>query len=90
MATRPDIIRKVRIPDVSFNLILALIFTAQVVAKGTQCTAKRHKRRKLESEHKQPKDTSLHPSWEASRRRKEQESKLARFQGQRTIFSDSD
>lgn len=90
MAARLDTIRKVRISDVSCISIfmMALIFTAQVIAKGKggiQCAAKRYE---LQSE--QVKDASLHPSWEASRRRKEQESKRTPFEGQRTVFSDSD
>ena len=32
----------------------------------------------------------LHPSWLASRRRKVQERAIADFQGQRTVFGDSD
>ncbi|XP_043916671.1 serum response factor-binding protein 1 isoform X2 [Protopterus annectens] len=31
---------------------------------------------------------SLHPSWEASKRRKEQQSKIAEFQGKKIIFDD--
>ena len=36
------------------------------------------------------KEEPLHPSWEASKRRKELESKHTSFQGQRIVFSDSD
>ena len=39
---------------------------------------------------KTPIGSSLHPSWEASRRKKEKETKLTSFQGHRTVFSDSD
>lgn len=39
---------------------------------------------------KESSSVSLHPSWEASRKKKEQESKLSSFQGQRIVFSESD
>ncbi|XP_021104750.1 serum response factor-binding protein 1 [Heterocephalus glaber] len=37
---------------------------------------------------KQPLNTPLHPSWEASRKRKEQQSKIAVFQGKKIKFDD--
>ncbi|GAB1301716.1 Serum response factor-binding protein 1 [Apodemus speciosus] len=37
---------------------------------------------------KQPTHPPLHPSWEASRRRKEQQSKIAVFQGKKITFED--
>ncbi|XP_031221528.1 serum response factor-binding protein 1 isoform X2 [Mastomys coucha] len=37
---------------------------------------------------KQPVHAPLHPSWEASRRRKEQQSKIAVFQGKKITFDD--
>lgn len=37
---------------------------------------------------KQPSYAPLHPSWEASRRRKEQQSKIAVFQGKKITFDD--
>ena len=47
--------------------------------------------------HKSPRTTApaageraLHPSWAASRRRKEQEASVLQFLGQKTVFSDSD
>lgn len=37
---------------------------------------------------KQQSQLPLHPSWEASRRRKEQQSKIAVFQGKKITFDD--
>lgn len=37
---------------------------------------------------KQQTQLPLHPSWEASRRRKEQQSKIAVFQGKKITFDD--
>lgn len=50
-----------------------------VNAKGSKKTVPNRKKG-IESE--------LHPSWEASKRKKELESRLVPFQGQKTIFSD--
>lgn len=48
---------------------------------------KNNAQRRLENT-KQPLKAPLHPSWEASRRRKEQQSKIAVFQGKKITFDD--
>lgn len=39
---------------------------------------------------KSSEDASLHPSWEASRKRKQEQSSLQEFKGKRVCFDDSD
>ncbi|XP_003477427.1 serum response factor-binding protein 1 isoform X2 [Cavia porcellus] len=48
---------------------------------------KKNTQRRLENT-KHPLNVPLHPSWEASRKRKEQQSKIAVFQGKKIIFDD--
>jgi hypothetical protein len=48
---------------------------------------KKHAQRGLENT-KQQLHLPLHPSWEASRRRKEQQSKITVFQGKKITFDD--
>lgn len=69
-----------------FGLFLNIVMT--FAANRRDGTKKHHKVQVKEE--KEVSGASLHPSWEASKRRKEQESKLISCQGQRTVFSDSD